>query len=94
MQNECGSGLGGATPISQSPGDALPATTDPLAELRAAWSAENDAALEQLAHDLGAAATPTEMLAAQARFLRATARGFSRQVSDLAVLLQESVQKF
>jgi hypothetical protein len=71
----------------------VPDSAAQLAELRAAWAADNQAALDELARDLGAATTPTEMLAAQARFLRATARGFSRQVNDLAELLRAAAER-
>jgi hypothetical protein len=59
-----------------------------LETLRAAWTAANQAAVDALAEDLAKAASPEEVYAAHARFVRATANGFSRQINDLAALLQ------
>jgi hypothetical protein len=56
--------------------------------LRAAWAAADTAAFETLIEELVAATSPEEVYAAHARFVRATAADFSRQMQELSALLQ------
>ena len=69
---------------------ALDTMTDPvdLEALRTAWAAANQTAIDALATELAAALTPEEIYAAHARFVRATAAGFSEQMEDVAALLR------
>ncbi len=57
-------------------------------DLRAAWAAENTEAFDTLVNDLVQASSAEEVYAAHARFLRATAADFSRQMQDLAALVR------
>lgn len=65
-----------------------PAPEAALAQLRANWAAQDAAAMDRLMQELAAATAPAAMLAAHARFMRATAEGFNQQISDLAALLR------